>query len=718
MSGDGDQSSEGRLPLDRRDFIQLSLGGAVLDGYLTDKYAETVSADTASGVSPGGAATSSLRPPPSARRAYFPVVADHVSVGGLAPPESTSVGSAVRLSDGRFSVSNLASEYNVDREPTSVRELTTPQRTGPEPNPTQKTWENWLEDYTNENAEDFTLSGSDSAQRQRLLELVVRKADDKFRGVGSGHSHSEAARPEKFYSDLKNARGMLAQPWLRDSGDQFWDDNAVVRENLVRLQAGTTIKRLNRGILDDTDLALPNMGSWDGQTLAGAVNTSTHGTGLGLGSFADLVRSVEIVTVPESQYESGEEHIRMFRIEPTDGITDPKKFPKDAGEHDMVLIQDDDIFYSTVVGYGSMGIVYAYTFELRKDYWLREKNTIQRLNSFDPVALAKSVRHLNFNVDLIEPQLNGTTNPNCLVRTRTTTRPNGDPVKPDGRDPTERANVGNAIEQIIDQFLTSWQQFDDFKDLRKLANQIGDTYERLLSIDILDLAGYDPPFVDGRDETAWYIALRRKKETNPDPTVPPEPPTDTITTEVGVPVDQVKPAIQEVIRFVQQEKRFFPAPLGVRFTNATEHFFAPEYQRPTAMLEFIIPQPSKLQEEISKVKIKKSDNPLEIGPIETTPKGVFFQKLKKISFETGRLGHFLQISEAKKEMRKIQEKLVKEFDGRPHMGKFNTVHVTNGKPYMRPQNMYPEYEKWVDSYEYFSRFGTFEGRFTDNKVRS
>jgi hypothetical protein len=35
---------------------------------------------------------------------------------------------------------------------------------------------------------------------------------------------------------------------------------------------------------------------------------------------------------------------------------------------------------------------------------------------------------------------------------------------------------------------------------------------------------------------------------------------------------------------------------------------------------------------------------------------------------------------------------------------------------MKPQNMFPEYEKWLDAYRYLNAFGTFDGAFSENKT--
>src|SRR5881227_3241404 len=64
--------------------------------------------------------------------------------------------------------------------------------------------------------------------------------------------------------------------------------------SLARVLGGTHIYALNAA-LDAAGLALPQMGGYDGQTLAGVVATSTHGSGLAWGAFPDLVRSLDLV---------------------------------------------------------------------------------------------------------------------------------------------------------------------------------------------------------------------------------------------------------------------------------------------------------------------------------------------------------------------------------------------------------------------------------------
>ncbi|NBB86756.1 MAG: FAD-binding protein [Bacteroidetes bacterium] len=748
MTDEHDEPLDWRLLLNRRDFLQVGLASPLLvhdfvkqdSGPRDLKSQPTPSlAGEVESRSLSKDATGGRRPSATERRDYFPLESTLVSVRGLALSRDSDDAELVWQDDQTISLRNLAawrSSSEPERAfeqhfPNSVRELITPQMRSPTAPRLgelidewgSSVWKNWLDDYQLDDAtgvafeEPGWVLKEERIERRRLIGYIkdATVADSGFRAVGSGHSHSEAPKPKKYYTDMRTVSGKLNQPWLWDR-ETLDSENDINRDHLIRLGAGTILKKLNRDILPSEGLALPNMGAWDGQTLAGAINTSTHGTGLDLGAFADLVRSVEIITVVESEYSEGTPYVRMLRIEPSNGITDPAKFAKDAGTHDMALIQNDDLFHSVIVGYGCMGIVYAYTIEVQDAYWLREENEVERWEALNPVQDARNNRHYSIYVDLIEPQLEDTTNPACLVRMRNETSARG-------RSPTERSNPFN-MEERLEQSLASDDE-DFFQEYVEQLNQIQDFWDGLLAGDPTQMFGYNPPFRGGRDETASYIALRRRAARHPnDPDKPPEPPGDAITVEVAVPVSDVEAAVERTIAFVQDNPRFFPAPLGVRFTAGSGHCLSPEYDRPTALIELPLPLPETLREEFDDVKTVH-DTPGLFGGAYTNPKKVFFQKMKKLNQdtrvdphdqETGILDHFLNLNVAKAEFEKLEDILVQEFAGRPHLGKHNTVHANASRSHMQPQTMYPEYEKWLDAYRYLNAFGTFDGAFSDNKT--
>ena len=127
-----------------------------------------------------------------------------------------------------------------------------------------------------------------------------------------------------------------------------------------------TAKDLNKA-LDKAGKALVNLGAYDGQTLAGAISTGTHGTGISLGPMASSVRSLVLVS----------ENKTIYQIEPSKGITDPTKFAK--ARSDIVLNQVDEWFNSNVVVMGCMELIYSYSLEVMDAYYLQESRILDTL---------------------------------------------------------------------------------------------------------------------------------------------------------------------------------------------------------------------------------------------------------------------------------------------------------------------------------------------------
>lgn len=102
----------------------------------------------------------------------------------------------------------------------------------------------------------------------------------KVRPVGSGHSWSDVALPTEAALDLTRMRRVLAI-------------DASART--IRVQAGILLRELTAA-LDEVGLAMPILGSVSEQSIAGAISTGTHGSSLGHGNLASLVRSMRLVT--------------------------------------------------------------------------------------------------------------------------------------------------------------------------------------------------------------------------------------------------------------------------------------------------------------------------------------------------------------------------------------------------------------------------------------
>ena len=184
------------------------------------------------------------------------------------------------------------------------------------------------------------------------------------RGAEAGAARVKALGADRSFSDVAHTTGTRIRTDRLDRPLPV--DPATLRDpaaaaTLVRVEAGMRLFRLNR-LLDRRGLALENTPAFTGQTVAGAVATASHGTGLGLGPLCDLVVSIELVASGGA----------CWRIEPRDGITDPARF-RTLG---VRLVQDDDWFYSVVASLGCMGVAYALTFRTVPRFFLAETRTL------------------------------------------------------------------------------------------------------------------------------------------------------------------------------------------------------------------------------------------------------------------------------------------------------------------------------------------------------
>lgn len=114
------------------------------------------------------------------------------------------------------------------------------------------------------------------------LAAVVRRAGAQGRtvkAVGAGHSFTDIACTDGVQVRLDRYNRLLS---------------VDTSTGLVTVQSGITLGDLNRQ-LDELGLALPNLGDIAYQSVAGAVSTSTHGTGIRLGGLATQIAGLTLV---------------------------------------------------------------------------------------------------------------------------------------------------------------------------------------------------------------------------------------------------------------------------------------------------------------------------------------------------------------------------------------------------------------------------------------
>ena len=213
----------------------------------------------------------------------------------------------------------------------------------------RKSWSNYVGTQT---AEPLALCApaSSGAAASIVAETGARRLSVK--AVGSGHAWSDVALTDGVMVLPDNLRSVLPleREILKPSAPSL----------LFRVESGITIRQLNEA-LAAAGLGLINMGGYDGQTIAGATSTGTHGSGIEFGPLCDVIESLEIIPADG----------RLYRIEPANGITDPAAF---ARRHpDVQLLQDDKTFYSVIVGIGCMGVITSVILRVTEKYWLTER---------------------------------------------------------------------------------------------------------------------------------------------------------------------------------------------------------------------------------------------------------------------------------------------------------------------------------------------------------
>jgi FAD-linked oxidoreductase len=152
--------------------------------------------------------------------------------------------------------------------------------------------------------------------REELVTAIGRASERELtvHAAGSGHSFTEAALTDGAMIRVEALNRVLDDD--RESG-------------LVKVEAGISLRDLSIALWD-LGLAMENLGDIDRQTLAGAISTATHGTGLGFRNLSAQVAALELVLADGSVLELSEK-------------------------------DDREAFLAARVGLGALGVIYSVT---------------------------------------------------------------------------------------------------------------------------------------------------------------------------------------------------------------------------------------------------------------------------------------------------------------------------------------------------------------------
>ena len=119
--------------------------------------------------------------------------------------------------------------------------------------------------------------------------------------------------------------------------------------DLYFVQCGVSIKELTDRLANH-NRSIKTSGASNGQTIAGAMSTGTHGAAIDVGSVADFVVGLHIITSPT-------EHVWLER----------KSYPVASDSFisalDATPLRDDDLFNAAIVSFGGFGFIHGVMIE-------------------------------------------------------------------------------------------------------------------------------------------------------------------------------------------------------------------------------------------------------------------------------------------------------------------------------------------------------------------
>jgi L-gulono-1,4-lactone dehydrogenase len=181
-------------------------------------------------------------------------------------------------------------------------------------------WRNWAGDQICAPAR--YVSPRDEDELRRVV-ADAAGAGLTVRAVGSGHSFTDAACTDGVMVSLDNMRRVV---------------DADRASGLVEVQGGVKLHELG-DLLAQDGLAMENLGDIAVQSLAGAVSTATHGTGLNYPNLSQQVHALRLVTA--------------------------------SGELVSVDASDPDTFRAARVAIGSFGVISTVTLKAVPTYTLK-----------------------------------------------------------------------------------------------------------------------------------------------------------------------------------------------------------------------------------------------------------------------------------------------------------------------------------------------------------
>jgi FAD/FMN-containing dehydrogenase len=199
-----------------------------------------------------------------------------------------------------------------------------------------------------------------------LVEVVAAATEQgkSIHAIGSGWAFEDCAKTDGVMVSLSNLNSQLTNVLAGGIPlTQHWQSIQSYGPNqLVHYEAGILLTDLCDS-LDQVGLALPTLGGSRGQSLAGAMSTSTHGGDWQQTPLPEIVRAVHLVTTGGQEVWIESATAPLTRPDGNDSAL-RSVLPCNT----TLIIRDDNVFNAVRVACGRFGVIYSVVLEVRPQF--------------------------------------------------------------------------------------------------------------------------------------------------------------------------------------------------------------------------------------------------------------------------------------------------------------------------------------------------------------
>ncbi|MBB1285145.1 FAD-binding protein [Flavisolibacter sp. BT320] len=201
-----------------------------------------------------------------------------------------------------------------------------------------------LYDLGNENTGNALADYNDATKGiQKLIDECVA-SNTELRALGGEWSWTKVAAANGI---LLNTKPLNLS--FRIHQGNVCGEYAKTPDDLYFAQCGVSVKELNNR-LRQHNRSLKTTGASNGQTIAGAISTGTHGAAIDVGAMQDFIVGLHIIAGPSK-------HIWLERE------SYPVVSEDFAAKLQTTIIRDDELFNAALISFGSFGFIHGVMME-------------------------------------------------------------------------------------------------------------------------------------------------------------------------------------------------------------------------------------------------------------------------------------------------------------------------------------------------------------------